>query len=162
MTLDELADTDPKTVIALMLWKERLRQPDLYVTLSDKEIAGLEDCARYLKVRPEVRIFRPQGVPAQPAIAAGPGRRAVPAREAGEPKSYVMVQLVDDKGDAFRPIENNEQDFDAAEQASRVRKARDSAQMLANRLVEQARTGEFSLSDMTDAANALLVLAAAV
>jgi hypothetical protein len=39
-------------------------------------------------------------------------RRSVPAREATPAKPYVMIVLTDDKGDAIRPVENNQEDFD--------------------------------------------------
>lgn len=156
--LDALAQGDPQRVMALMLWKNRLRQPDMYVQITEHDIQGFDDCVAYLKVKPVVKIERPAGLPAQDAIPAQGNRRAVPARAASPAKPYVIVTLVDERGDAIRPIENNQQDYDTAAAASEVRKARDQAAALAERLVAQARTGEFSLSDMTDAANALLIL----
>lgn len=163
--LDQLAalgaDLSPgaQRVIALLLWQDRMRNPDMFRQLTEHDIKGLDDCTRYLKVKPVVRVHRPEGVPAQPAIPASGNRRAVPARPAIPPRSYVMVCLVDERGDAIKPIENNEQDFDAATAAQQVQRARTSAPELAQRIVAQARTGEVSLSDMTDAANALLILA---
>lgn len=161
--LDALAQGDPLKVIALMLWKARRRQPDLYVQIDEQDIQGFEDCVAYLKVKWKVNIERPAGLPAQPALAGGPGRRPVPARAASGPKPFVIVTLVDARtGDAIRPVENNQDDFDVSQQASRVRKAQDQARQLAQRLLEQGRTGEFSLSDLQDAADALLILAEAV
>lgn len=160
--LDALAQGDPKNVIALMLWKARHREPDLYVQIEEKDIAGFEACVEYLKVKPVVKIARPEGLQAQEAIAATGNRRAVPARSATPPKPYVIVTLTDEKGDAIRPVENNEADFDIARDAQQLRRARDHAPELANRIVNQARSGEFSLSDIQDAANALLILSRAV
>jgi len=160
--LDALAQGDPLRVIALMLWRERMRQPDLYVQIEEKDIVGFEDCMRYLKAKPTVRIFRPEGLEAQGAIPAQGNRRAVPSRAATPPKPYVIVALVDQKGDTIRPVENNEEDFDAAQAARDLRKARDQAPDLAQRIVQQARNGEYSLSDIQDAANALITLARAV
>lgn len=159
--LDALAK-DSERVMALMLWVNRHRNPDLFAQITEKDLAGFEDCMRYLKVKPQVRIFRPEGLPAQAAIPATHHRRAVPAREATPPKPFVMVTLVDEKGDAIRPVENNEEDYDRAQDATQVRKARDQAPQLAQLILNQARTGEYSLSDITDAANALLTLARAV
>jgi hypothetical protein len=160
--LDVLAKGDPQRVMALMLWKARRHNPDLYVQIDEHDIQGFEDCVKYLKVKPEVRIMRPGGLPSQPPIPATGNRRAVPGREAIPPKPYVMIVLVDEKGDAIKPVENNEEDFDQAKSAAEVRKARDQAPALAQLLTQQARTGEYSLSDITDAANALLTLARAV
>ena len=158
--LDIIAQGDLKRVIALMLWKARHRQPDLYVQIDEKDLAGFDACVQYLKVTPEVRIHRPQGLPAQAGIPATHNRRAVPGREASPPKPFVVVTLVEaGTENVIRPVENNQDDYDVAQDAAAVRKARDQAPMLAERLVAQARTGEFSLSDMQDAADALLLLA---
>lgn len=159
--LDALAAGDPKNVIALMLWKARHRQPDLYVQIDEKDITGFDDCVNYLKVVPEVRITRPQGLAPQEAQPATHTRRAVQARPGTNPKPFVVVTLVDKDGNAIRPVENNEADYDIAQDAAAVRKARDQAPQLAAQLIAQAKTGEFSLSDMQDAANALLILSRA-
>jgi hypothetical protein len=160
--LDALAQGDPKKVIALMLWKARHREPDMYVQLDENDLQGFEDCVTYLKVKPDVLIKRPQGVPAQPGIPATHHRRAVPAREAIPPKPYVIVSLVEHGTEnVIRPVENNQADFDIAKDAAAVRKARDQAHELASRILAQAKSGEYSLSDIQDAVDALLTLARA-
>lgn len=160
--LDALAQGDPRNVMALMLWKNRLREPDMYVQIDEHDIKGFQDCVDYLKVKPEVKIVRPAGLPAQDPIAATGKRRAVPARAATPPKPYVIVTLVEQGTmNVIRPVENNQDDFDTAQAAAELRKARDRAPQLAERILQQARTGETSLSDMQDAADALLVLARA-
>ena len=158
--LAELALGDPKKVIALMLWKARRRNPDLYEKIDARDLEGFEACVSYLKVQPDVMIKRPAGLPAQAAIPAAGNRRAVPAREATSPKPYVVIALVE-KGteNAIRPVEDNQNDYDLAQDAAALRKARDQAPMLAERLIQQGRTGEYSLSDIQDAANALQLLA---
>lgn len=159
--LDALVAGDPREVIALMLWKARRANPDLYVQIEQKDIDGFYDCVRYLKVEHQVQISRPEGLPAHPGVPAAPGRRAIPARQATPPKPYVMVTLVDQKGDAIRPVENNEDDFDAAKEVQKLKRARDQAPDLAQRIVAQARSGEYSLSDIQDAAEALITLSRA-
>lgn len=158
--LDALAAGDPRGVIALMLWQRRFEQPDLYAQITEKDIVGFQDCVRYMKVTPEVQILRPAGIEAQPAIPATKNRRAVPARPATDPKPYVIVRLVE-KGteNAIRPVENNQEDYDKMAASAQVKQARDSAPGLAQRLIQQANSGEYSLSDMQDAANALMILA---
>lgn len=158
--LDELAEGEKDRIIMLMLWQNRLRVPDMFVQLTEKDIDGFEACTRYLKVSPRLLIRRPPGLPGQDAIPASPGRRAVPAREPTPPKPYVVVALVDQDGNTFKPIENNEEDYDRSLDAQRVQKAKSEAPMLADRLIAQARSGEYSLSDMQDASQALLILAA--
>ena len=160
--LDALAEGDPLRVIALMLWKARMREPDLFVQIFEKDIKGLDDCTNYLEVVPRVDIHRPQGEPAQPALQTPGRQRAVPARPAQPAKPYVIVTLVDESGNMIKPVENNEVDFDASQEAANVRKARDQAADIAQRIVHQAHSGEFSLSDIQDAADALVTLARAV
>lgn len=160
--LDLLAQGDPKKVIALMLWKNRRRDPDLYVKIDEDDLKGFDDCVNYLKVVPEVMIRRPPAIAAQPGIPAMGKRKAVPAREEIPARPYVVVTLVE-KGtqNAIRPIENNEEDFQAQKEAATVAKAREQGPRLAQRLVQQAGSGDFSLSDVQDAADALLTLARA-
>lgn len=160
--LDALA-RDSFRVIQLMLWKARHQNPDMYVQITREDLQGFEDCVRYLKVEPDVMITHPAGLPAQAAIPATANRRPVPAREATPPKPYVMVALVE-KGtqNAIRPVENNEADFDTAREAQATRRAADRAPELAGLIIRQAQSGEFSLSDIQDAADALMTLARAV
>lgn len=158
--LDALA-ADPHKVIALMLWKGRKHEPDLYFKIDEADLKGFEDCVQYLKVTPEVSIERPQGRPAQSAtVVRG---KTYPAREADPPKPYVIVQLLakDAKGmtGPLRPVENNEADYEEQRKIAAVRRFRERAPELAARLVRQATTGEFSNSDIQDAAEALMALA---
>ncbi len=158
--LDTLANGDPKDVIALILWKNRNKEPDMSVQITEHDIKGFQDCVEYLKVTPEVTIKRPQGMPAQVARRDLGSNRTIPAREAIPPRDYIVVNLVE-KGTENRivPVENNQEDYDKQQQAAAVRKARDQAQSLADALIGQARTGEFSTAVMQDAAQALVTMA---
>lgn len=158
--LDRLAG-NLELAVMLMLWQDRMKNPDMFRQLNETDLKGFEDCTRYLKVRPKLVLERPQGLPEQPAIPAQGNRRAVPARPATPPKPYVMVKLLDHEGNAFRPIENNEADFDTSQDAALVRRMRERAPSLAQRLVQMGNSGEYSLSDLQDAADALLVLSRA-
>lgn len=160
--LDALAAGDPREVIALMLWKGRHRQPDLFAQITAADIAAFKECCDYQEVKPTVVIERPPGRPAQEAIPASHGRPATPPRPADPPKPFVMVTLCDGQsGNAIRPIENNQEDFDQAKQTVAVRKARDQAPAMADNILRAVRSGEWSLSEMQDAANALMILARA-
>lgn len=160
--LDELAQGDPLDVIALMLWKARHRQPDMFVQITEKDITGFRDSVEYQKLKPAVLIRRPPGLEAQAPIPATHNRRAVPGRAATPPKPFVMVTLVEEGTEnVIRPIENNDADFDAAQDAATLRKARDRAPQLAELILAQARSGDTSLSDTQDAADTLLILARA-
>lgn len=158
--LDALVAGDPRGVIALMLWKRRLAEPDMFVQITEEDIKGFQDCVKFQKIVPEVLIRRPPPIPGQAAIPATHNRRAVPARAEIPARPYVIVTLVE-KGTehVIRPIENNEADYDRAQDANRVRKARGDAPRLAQRLLDMARSGEYSLSEMQDAADALVLLA---
>jgi len=130
------------------------------VQISLKDIQGFEESCSYQKLQPDVMIRRPAGLPAQPPTPAIGNRRAVPGREATPPKPFVIVTLVEaGTENVIRPVENNEEDFDTSKAQAQIRKARDQAPAMADRLLQQGRTGEFSLSDITDAAEALLILA---
>lgn len=160
--LDALAAGDPKDIIALLLWKGRHRNPDMFMQITPTDISGFKACCEYQELVPTVVIERPVGRPAQEAIPASHGRPMTPARPADPPKQFVMVTLCDGQsGNAFRPIENNEEDYDRQKQSVAVRKARDQAPQMADNILRAVRTGEWSLSEMTDAANALLILARA-
>ena len=160
--LDELAQGDPKKVIALMLWKARHREPDMYVKIDEKDIEAFDASNNHQKLRPDVLIERPAGLPAQEAIPATGHRRGTPARAATPAKPYLIVTLVE-RGtkNVIRSVENNQADFDTAQEAGAVRKARDGAQSIADQLTGQMRNGEFSNSVIQDAINSLLILARA-
>jgi hypothetical protein len=75
----------------------------------------------------------------------------------------VIVSLVEaGTENVIRPVENNQ---DGLRRGRAMRppcaSARENAPGLAQRLVQQANSGEYSLSDMQDAANALLLLSRA-
>lgn len=159
--LDQLAQADSKEIIALMLWKDRHRNPDMTLQITEKDITGFLACAEYLKVVPKVRIERPQGMPAQEAIPAQGNRRAVPARAAEPPRPFVVVQVVDANGDGIKPIENDEDGAQLRDRADALRRHRDIAPTLASQLIADARSGNFSSSMVIEAAESLLALAKA-
>lgn len=158
--LDQLAEGDPRRVIALMLWKDRHRNPDMAVQITEKDITGFDECCAYLEVKPEVSIVRPKGRPAQAPIAAQGQRRAVPGRAAEPPRPFVAVNVVQ-KGtqNAIKPIENNEEDARLRDRADALRRYRDNAQALSSQLLKDAASGQFSSSTIQEAAQALLSLA---
>lgn len=160
--LDALAEGSPLEVIALMLWKNRHREPDMYVQITETDIKGFRDSVEYQKLKPSVSILRDQGQPASPAIPAVGKRRAIPARPATPPKPFVMVTLVEEgTGNVIRPIENNDQDYDHAQEVAQIRRAREQAPQLADLLMRMARSGDYSESDLADAANTLRILSRA-
>lgn len=160
--LDKLAEADPREIIALILWKDRHRNPDMAVQITEKDLAGFRACVDYLEVEPEVSIIRPQGRPAQVAIPAAGKRRGTPARPAEPPRPFVAVNLVA-KGtmNAIKPIENNEEDAKIRDQTDALRRYRDKANELASVLLRDVASGQFSTSTIQEAAQALVAMARA-
>src|SRR5258708_20213136 len=139
--LDALVAGPLKDFIALMLWKNRHNEPELNVQLTERDLAGFRACVEYLHVTPEVRIVRPQGMPGHDAIPATRTRSAIPATEPTPPKPYVTICLVE-RGteNAIRPVENNEQDWQAAAEAKNFNRARDRALQFAADLQQAPAT----------------------
>ena len=157
----KLAERDPKQAIMLLFWKARHQNPEFTVNITPEDVKGFTDCVNYLQVEPEVRIYRPQGLPAQASVPAHGNRRAVPGREAKPPKPFVVVQMVDAEGNAIVPIENNEEDLAAGAKAKNLARIRENAPSLHARLMADVRTGNLSTDIITEAANNLLALSKA-
>lgn len=158
--LDALASGPLKDIIALMLWKNRHNEPELTMQLTERDLSGFKACVEYLHVVPEVRIVRPQGLPGHDAIPATRTRSAIPPADPTPPKPFVIITLVE-KGteNAIRPVENNEADWQAAEEAKNFNRARDIALRLAGELQTAAATGNYSSSSLDEAAKCLVALA---
>ena len=158
--LDALAMGPAKDVIALMLWKARHSEPELAVQITENDLSGFNACVNYLGVVPDVRIVRPQGRPGHGEIPATKTRSAIPAQEASPPRTFVVVSLVE-RGteNAIRPVENNTEDWQAAEEAKAFKHARDNALRIAGQMQQDAATGNFSSSTINDAVQCLVALA---
>lgn len=160
--LDDLdANPGDGRAIALMLWKDRHRNPDMAIQITADDIKGFDDCTAYLKVTPEVRIFRPKGRPAQEAQPQTARRSAVPAVPAGPRPDYVLIQLVDKDGNAIKPVENTVEKRDMQIEADSIRNAKTSAAAVANELLAGVASGSYSDATIRDAANLLMLLAKA-
>lgn len=158
--LDQLAASDPREVLALLLWKDRYRNPDMTVQITENDITSFRACTAYLDVEHAVKIERPQGLPAQAAVPESGNRRAVPARPAQPPRPFVVVQVIQkDTGDAIKPIESDEEGAKRRDRADNLRRFKDAAPELSGALKQQAITGNFSSSLIAEAADALAALA---
>lgn len=162
--LDQFTKWDPKNAIAILLWKMRHQLPDLTLQVTEQDITSFQACVEYLGIEPTVKIYRPMGRPASPEIpavpgtAGRPGRSAIPARPADPPRPFVLVQLLDQEGNQFKPIENNEEAAREAERAAQVKRAKEQGVMIANRVLADVGAGVFSNETMKEAAQALLAL----
>lgn len=158
----ELANANPKRAIQLLLWKRRHENPDMTEVISQKDIDGFDASCAFLEVVPDVMIVRPQGRPPQPAVPAVGKRRAVPATGGEPPRPFVVVGLVK-KGtaDQLKPIENNEEDAQLRDDATRLRRVKETASGLASQLLSDLGRKEFSEATVREAAGALTILARA-
>lgn len=159
--LDQLATADAKDVIALLLWKDRFRNPEMAVQITEQDITKFRACTEYLEVKPQVSIHRPQGRPAMPGSPATATRSAIPPTPAEPPRPYVMVQILDQQGNAFKPIENDEEHAKIRDQANELRKYRERAAGIASQMVNELRSGTIIDSTIMEAAQALAALAKA-
>ena len=76
-------------------------------------------------------------------------------------KDFVVIQMTDTDGNAIVPVENNTADQDAGRQTQRIQRAKETGATLANQLLSQAATGDFSTATIREAAEALSLLAKA-
>lgn len=160
--LDLLAEGPLEHVVMLMLWKQRFANPEMSMHIALSDIRGLGDCVAYLGVEPQLAVYRPQGRPAQEAIPAAQGKRAIPARPAEPPRPFVYVGLVDKQGNQLKPIENNEEDAERRDRAEDIRRAKEAALRLSGLLLGMCQQGTYSTAEITEAARALQTLAAGV
>lgn len=157
--LDLLAESDPKKIIQLLMWRDRFRNPEMSAHLTLDDLEGFEQCVAYLGVTPQVSIFRPQGRPAQEAVPATPGKRGIAARAAEPARAYVFVGVVDKDGNSIKPIESDEESAQKRDAANALRSFREKAPRLAALLRGACQSGTFSTSEIQEAAQALEVLA---
>lgn len=160
--LDALAKGDPLRVLAIALWKNRFRNPDLSIQIREEDVAEFDDCCTFHGVEPMTAIVRPQGRPAQEAVPASPGKRGIAARPAEPPRPYVFVGVVDAKLyrkdgslNVIKPIENSEENAAKRDEAETLRRYREKAPMLASLLTGMAQSGTFSNAEIAEAAEAL-------
>lgn len=127
------AGDKPLDMIALLLWKDRYRNPEMAVQITDKDVSEWQQCTEYLGVTPKVLIHRPGG--------------------------KLVVQVVDERGNSIVPIESTGEGADARDHSAALRAARNKAGELAARLRNDFTSGAFSLSTLNEAADTLLILA---
>ncbi len=157
----KIAAAHPEHALQLLFWKHRHQNPEFVHQITPADLKGFNDCVTYLDVKPTVRIFRPQGLPDNPGQEARGNRRAIPPRAGTPPKDFVVIQMVDSAGNSIVPIENNEEDQDRGKQAREVARMREQAPGLADLLLRQAASGDFSTSTLQEAASMLKALAKA-
>lgn len=160
--LDRLVVAGADRALQLMLWQGRFANPEMAVQITPADIKGLDDCADYLKITPAVRIWRPGGLPAIPPSPAMGKRQATSGREAIPFKDYVVVQMVEaGTENAFKPIENNERDFDRSQSAAGIRALREQIPALVGAVRSAVASGTFSESEILELCEAASKLAKA-
>lgn len=165
--LDRIAKLPPKSIIALMLWKDRHRNPGLAISITEQDMTGLDACLAYLKIEAEVQIIRPRGRPPQ-AAATSRERGLIPATPGEPSRPFVSVALIEKGsaetegvlGNAIVPCENNEEDAKRADQARRLDLIRPQIPAIMNRMRDERASGMLSEQTIEDACEALQALAA--
>lgn len=145
--------------IMLMLWLQRFENPGFTVEVHPKDIKAFYDCVNYLEVKPQIQVLRPGGAPAVEAVPAHGNRRAIPGRAAIPPKNYAVIQMVDENGNTFVPIESDEDAAKRRDLENAIRRAKDNAITIANALRNDITSGQFSTGNLQDAITALTTLA---
>lgn len=142
----------------LLFWRNRFKDSTFSVEVTREDITAFRQCVDYLGVEPQIRVFRPQGAPATEGSPRTATRSAVPARPATPPKDYVVIQMVDQDGNAIVPIENNEGDLARSNEARRIQDIRTGAPRLADQLQADMNMNISSNETITRAIEALRVL----
>jgi len=127
------------------------------VQVTPEDISGFRACVDYLSVVPSIKVHRPGGVPARPQQERN--GKVIPGREEIPPKPYALVQMLDQDGNGFVPIENNQGDRDRQIQAESVRRIKERCNVVAGALATDLSTNTFSTSTIQEAIQALRTLA---
>lgn len=130
--IDQL-EHDKDRIIQQLLWHYRHHEPNLCVRITEQDIAALDQCLEYNKQKAGLKYTR-----------SGPA---------------LFVVMVDQQSNAIVPVENNVDDFEKGELTRRKRAVREGIEQLAGRVKNAAAMGEFSMSEVTDLADAALLLA---
>lgn len=150
---------DPLEIIALMLWKDRHRNPDLCVHITRDDVAEFEKCTAFLQITAGVKIERPRGAPARAALP--PSRvhpQGLPAQPAETPREFVFVGVgYVEKGifNSIKPIESTEDGAERRDSFNRLRHIRERGPQLAQQLLSHAAAGTFSSAMVEEAAHML-------
>lgn len=160
--LDALVQAGADRVAQLLLWKDRIRNPELAVQITEEDIRGFAQCTQYLDIKPALLIWRRPAVEAKPGQAATTNRRAVAPTPGMPPAPFVTVRLVvQGTHDGFKPIENNESDYDASQAANKVRQLRQDIPQLAGAVRAMIASGDYSTSVLNDFVDGAVALAKA-
>lgn len=145
--------------VAMLLWKNRFINPEMSVQVTPEDISKLDACVGYLGIKPKVVVLRPQGRPEQAERPAQGERKAIPYRPADPPKNYVVIQLVDENGDSFKAIENDEESAKLRDQATEIGKLKDRAGIVAQNILTEMQQNTTVDSTQREAARMLTEMA---
>lgn len=160
--LDAFAAAGADEALKILLWKQRHENPAFAMQVTAEDLKGFHDCINYLEVKPGVHIqpkviiHRPGAVPARPAQQVG--KKLIPGREAIPPKDYVVVQMVDQDGNGFVPIENNQDDRDRQIAADNARRMKEQARTVASQMAADLAMNTYSSDTITRAIQSLNAL----
>ena len=144
--LQAFAQADPEQHMALMLWMNRINNPELTVKVTEEDLTAYMACMSYLKTTPQLKIVQRPKYVAITLVEKG--------TEIKDPDGTVTSE-----GNAIRPVENNEADFNRSQAAEEIRRIKERAPDLANRLTIDAQAGTFSSDMVIEAARTIMTLA---
>ena len=156
--LDDFAGVGWAGIVRMMFWKQRIANPSFSMEVTKEDLDTFNACMTYLGVTPHIRIFRPQGAPARAETPATSSRSAIPARPAGTPKDYVVMQMVDEDGNAIVPVESDVQDHQRMHKAKARKILIETAPALARALRADIQSEMYSTATIEQAAAAILEL----
>lgn len=159
--LDAFAKQGANQGIMMLFWLNRHANPDMSVKVTEQDLTEFRACVDYLGVAPQVRMFRPQGRPAHPGSPKTARNEAIPPRAAEPPRNFVVIQLVDKDGNAFKPIESTEEGAHVRDTSNAARRDREKAPQIADQILADASTGLSSFATIQEAARLLKTLAQA-
>lgn len=134
----DLAKRPPDYHLGLALWKLRHHYPDFAVIATAQDVAEMQAALDYNHQTMKL---------------------VVTPRRNGKGEDSLVIRLEDAKtGDMIIPQESTEAGLDRAQHMKQVRRARDEAPQLVNRLLAEMQSGTWSNQSCQDVCNALMLL----
>ena len=136
-----LRSPSSNALAALIIWNQRMQNPDMAVQIGLKDCEAMVKCVDYLGVTPSLTLKRPKD-------------------KEGNHRDYVIVALVDEKtGDSFKAVESEEDRHAEGAKAAAMKIERDSIPNLTATILAGMARGEYSdqlIEELCHAANNLV------
>lgn len=170
--LDTFAQAGPEKALMLVLWKVRHHYPEMAVPITADDLHEFQKSVEFTKQKPSVVVYRRPAQEARAGIPAQGKRKAIPSAPAQPAGRTAVVMVVEENtamvdaggvmlspGNTIRPVESDPKAHDIATKQRQVKAAREKAVQIANELTRDASVGMYSDSKISEAAQALVMLA---